>query len=183
MAQAETIQSTFNGAGNGAAIGGQTGGGYGALIGGIVGAAGGLASGIMGSNAEEEVYKRRKRAYDNLIKRADATQQEGQQAFYDVVNNPNPYLAVMQRNLNDNTNRDINLYRNQLNTALAQQGIRGGQAATQMARGLGNVTTQANQDLNTMMYNDQNQNRNLKMAYEQAKALAGLNAGLQQFQG
>lgn len=183
MAQAETIQSTFNGAGNGAAIGGQTGGGYGALIGGIVGAAGGLASGIMGSNAEEEAYKRRKRAYDNLIKRADATQQEGQQAFYDVVNNPNPYLAIMQRNLNDNTNRDINLYRNQLNTALAQQGIRGGQAATQMARGLGNVTTQANQDLNTMLYNDQQNNRNLQAAYNQAKALAGLNAGLQQFQG
>ena len=89
----------------------------------------------------------------------------------------------MQRNLNDNTNRDINLYRNQLNTALAQQGIRGGQAATQMARGLGNVTTQANQDLNTMLYNDQQQNRNLQAAYNQAKALAGLNAGLQQFQG
>ena len=149
-----------------------------------ISAAGSALSGLnQGAAAEEEAYKRRKRAYDNLIKRADTTQQEGQQAFYDVVNNPNPYLAVMQRNLNDNTNRDINLYRNQLNTALAQQGIRGGQAATQMARGLGNVTTQANQDLNTMMYNDQQQNRNLQAAYNQAKALAGLNAGLQQFQG
>lgn len=148
-----------------------------------ISAAGSALSGLNQGAAQEEAYNRRRRAYDSLIKKADQAQQTGEQAFYDVVNNPNPYLAVMQRNLNDNTNRDINLYRNQLNTALAQQGIRGGQAATQMARGLGNVTTQANQDLNTMMYNDQNQNRNLKMAYEQAKALAGLNAGLQQFQG
>ena len=109
--------------------------------------------------------------------------QEGENAFYDVVNNPNQYLGQMQRNLNDNANKSLNAYRNQLLAGLSQQGIRGGQAATQMARGLGNVTTQANQDLNTMLYNDANQNRQLKMAYEQAKALAGLNAGLQQFQG
>lgn len=148
-----------------------------------ISAAGSALSGLNQGAAQEEAYNRRRRAYDSLIKKADQTQQTGEQAFYDVVNNPNPYLAIMQRNLNDNTNRDINLYRNQLNTALAQQGIRGGQAATQMARGLGNVTTQANQDLNTMLYNDQQNNRNLQAAYNQAKALAGLNAGLQQFQG
>ena len=135
-----------------------------------------------GAAAEEE-YKRRQRAYNNMLKKANETEQAGETVFNNVVNTQNPYLAVMQRNLNDNTNRDINLYRNQLNTALAQQGIRGGQAATQMARGLGNVTTQANQDLNTMLYNDQQNNRNLQAAYNQAKALAGLNAGLQQFQG
>ena len=183
MAQAETIQSTFNGAGNGAAIGGQTGGGYGALIGGIVGAAGGLASGIMGSNAEEEAYKRRKKAYENMLKRATEVQTEGEGTFNNLVTNQNPYLGIMQRQLADNTNKNLNMGRNQLNLALAQQGLRGGQAATQLNRGIGNMTTQANQDLNTMMYNDEQQNRNLQAAYNQAKALAGLNAGLQQFQG
>lgn len=145
-----------------------------------------LGSGLSGLNqgaAAEEEYKRRKRAYDSMIKRADETTQAGETAFNNIVNNPNPYLGIMQRDLNDNTNKNINSYRNQLNSALAQQGLRGGQAATQMARGLGNVTTQANQDLNTMLYNDQQQNRNLQAAYNQAKALAGLNAGLQQFQG
>jgi hypothetical protein len=140
-------------------------------------------SGLNQGAAAEEEYKRRKRAYDNMLKKAEETTQTGETAFNNIVNTQNPYLGIMQRDLNDNTNRDINLYRNQLNTALAQQGIRGGQAATQMARGLGNVTTQANQDLNTMMYNDQQQNRNLQAAYNQAKALAGLNASLQQFQG
>lgn len=148
-----------------------------------ISAAGSALSGINGANAQEEAYQRRKRVYDSLIKKADNTMQEGENAFYDVVNNPNQYLGQMQRNLNDNANKSLNAYRNQLLAGLSQQGIRGGQAATQMARGLGNVTTQANQDLNTMLYNDANQNRQLKMAYEQAKALAGLNAGLQQFQG
>ena len=183
MAQAETIQSTFNGAGNGAAIGGQTGGGYGALIGGIVGAAGGLASGIMGSNAEEEAYKRRKKAYESMLKRATEVQTEGEGAFNNLVANPNSYLGVMQRQLNDNTNKDLNMGRNQLNLALAQQGIRGGQAATQLNRGIGAMTTQANQDLNNMMYDEEQQRRNLQAAYNQAKALAGVNASLQEFQG
>lgn len=148
-----------------------------------ISAAGSALSGLNQGAAAEEEYKRRQRAYNNMLKKANETEQAGETAFNNVVNTQNPYLAVMQRNLNDNTNKDINLYRNQLNTALAQQGIRGGQAATQMARGLGNVTTQANQDLNTMLYNDQQNNRNLQAAYNQAKALAGLNAGLQQFQG
>lgn len=183
MAQAETIQSTFNGAGNGATIGGQTGGGYGALIGGIVGAAGGLASGIMGSNAEEEAYKRRLKAYNNMIKKAQGYQTEGETAFNNIVNTQNPYLAVMQRQLNDNTNKNLNMGRNQLNLALAQQGLRGGQAATQLNRGIGDMTTQANQDLNNMIYDEEQQRRNLQAAYNQAKALAGVNANLQEFKG
>lgn len=153
------------------------------IIAGALSAGGSALSGIAGANAEEEAYKRRKRAYDNLIKKADDTQQTGEQAFYDVVNNPNQYLGTMQKQLNDNTNKSLNMYRNQLLAGLSQQGLRGGQAMTQLNRGLGNVANQANQDLNTMLYNDANQNRQLKMAYEQAKALAGLNAGLQQFQG
>jgi hypothetical protein len=45
------------------------------------------------------------------------------------------------------------------------------------------MATAANQNLNQMMYGDIAQNRNLQAAYNQAKALAGINAGLQQFQG
>ena len=153
------------------------------LIASGISSVGSALSGIAGANAEEEAYQRRKRAYDSLIKKADQTQATGENAFYDVVNNPNPYLGVMQRQLNDNTNKNINMARNQINAGLAQQGLRGGQAMTQFNRGIGDITNQANQDLNTMMYNDNQQNRNYKMAYEQAKALAGLNAGLQPFQG
>lgn len=156
---------------------------WGAVIPALINAGGSIASGINQANAEQENYNRRRRAYDDVIKQAKQYQQEGEQAFYNNANNPNSYLGVMRQQMNDNTNKNLNMARNQLNTALAQQGVRGGQAMTQLNRGIGNVTTQANQDLNNMMYNDEQQRKNLQMAYEQAKALAGVNANLQQFQG
>lgn len=155
----------------------------GEIVGAGVSALGGALGGIAGSNAEEEARKRRLKAYNNMIKKANATQEEGEQAFGEVVNTQNPYLKVIGQDLKNNTNDVLNAGRNQLNASLSQQGIRGGQAATQLARGIGSMTTQANQNLNQMMYGDINQNRQLQAAYNQAKALAGLNAGLQQFQG
>ncbi len=152
-------------------------------IGSVIGTIGSIAGGLLGGNAEESAYNRRRQAYDEMIKRANQVQQTGQQNFYNTVNTQNPYLNVIAQDLKNNTNDVLNSGRNQLNVSLAQQGIRGGQAMTQLNRGIGNMTNQANQDLNQMMYGDEQQNRNLKMAYEQAKALAGLNAGLQQFQG
>ena len=148
-----------------------------------IGALGSIAGGLMGSNAEAEAYKRRKKAYDAMIKNANAAQQAGEQAFYNNVNTQNPYLNVIGNDLRTQTNDILNSGRNQLNASLAQQGVRGGQAATQLARGIGNMATTANQNLNQMMYSDYANNKNLKAAYDQAKALAGLNAGLQQFQG
>lgn len=157
------------------------------MIGEIIGAGlstiGGALGGISGANAAEEAYKRRKRAYESMIKKADATQEAGEQSFNDVVNSQNPYLNVIANDLKNNTNDVLNAGRNQINAGLAQQGVRGGQAATQLARGIGNMATAANQNLNQMMYGDIAQNRNLQAAYNQAKALAGINAGLQQFQG
>ena len=168
--------------GQGAAAG-SVAGPWGAIIGGAVGAGSSLLGGIMGSNAEEEAYKRRKQAYDNMIKRATGLQTEGERVFNNIVNNPNPYLNQVAYDLKTNTNDVLNAGRNQVNAGLAQQGIRGGQAGTLLARSVGNMTNQANQDLNNMMYQDIANNRNLKAAYNQAKALAGINASLQEFQG
>lgn len=148
-----------------------------------LGALGSIAGGLMGSNAEAEAYKRRKMAYDTMIKRANEAQTAGEQAFYNNVNTLNPYLSVIGNDLKNNTNDVLNSGKNQIQASLAQQGIRGGQAMTQLNRGIGNITNQANQNLNQMIYGDYANNRNLKAAYDQAKALAGLNAGLQQFQG
>ena len=157
------------------------------MIGEIIGAGlstlGGAIGGIAGANARENDYKRRQEAYNQMIKKANQTQQEGEQAFNNTVNTQNPYLSVVANDLKNNTNDVLNSGRNQMLAGLSQAGLRGGQLATQLNRGLGNMTNQANQDYNNMMYNDIANNRNLQMAYNQAKALAGLNAGLQQFQG
>lgn len=179
---AKLVTDAVDKGGQGAAAG-SVAGPWGAIIGGAVGAGSSLLGGIMGSNAEEEAYKRRKQAYDNMIKRATGLQTEGERVFNNIVNNPNPYLNQVAYDLKNNTNDVLNAGRNQVNAGLAQQGIRGGQAGTLLARSIGNMTNQANQDLNNMMYQDIANNRNLKAAYEQAKALAGINASLQEFQG
>lgn len=157
------------------------------MLGEIIGAGlstlGGAIGGIAGANAQEADYNRRRQAYDEMIKKANKTQQEGEQAFNDIVNTQNPYLSVIGRDLKNNTNDVLNAGRNQMLAGMIQAGLRGGQLATQLNRGIGNMTNQANQNYNQMMYGDINQNRNLQTAYNQAKALAGLNAGLQQFQG
>ena len=62
----------------------------------------------MGSNAEEEAYKRRKQAYDNMIKRATGLQTEGERVFNNIVNNPNPYLNQVAYDLKNNTNDVLN---------------------------------------------------------------------------
>lgn len=157
------------------------------MVGEIIGAGlstiGGAIGGIAGANAEEEARKRRLEAYNNMIKKANATQSAGEKVFNSIVNSQNPYLNQLEQDILNNQNDVLNSGRNQLNAALSQQGIRGGQAATQMARGIGSMTQDATQNLNQLLYGDSAQNRNLKAAYNQAKALAGLNAGLQQFQG
>ena len=155
----------------------------GEIIGAGISAIGGALGGIAGANAEEAAYDRRKRAYDAMIKKADNVSQVGEQAFYNNVNTQNPYLNVIGNDLKTQTNDMLNSGRNQMLAGMSQAGIRGGQLATQLNRGIGNMATTANQNLNQMMYNDINQRNNLKAAYDQAKALAGLNAGLQQFQG
>lgn len=156
---------------------------WGAVIPALINTAGSIAGGINQANAEQENYKRRRKAYDDVIKQAIQYYNEGQNAFYNDVDTPNSYLGVMQRQLADNTNKALNMGRNQLNTALAQQGIRGGQAGTQLARGIGNMVNDANQNLTNLNYQDEAQRRNLRTAYDMAKAQAGINAGLQQFQG
>lgn len=144
---------------------------------------GGAIGGIAGADAAELARKRRLRAYNDMIQKANQNQKIGEQELYDVINTQNPYLVQLGQDIKNNTNDVLNSGRNQINAALSQQGVRGGQAATQLARGIGSITKDANQNLNQLMYGDTAQNRNLKAAYNQAKALAGLNAGLQQFQG
>ena len=144
---------------------------------------GGAIGGIAGSNAEEAKYRRRLKAYENMIKKANETQQTGEQELNNVINSQNPYLNIINQDLKNQTNDTLNSGKNQMLAGMTQAGLRGGQLATQLNRGIGTMATQANQNLNQMMYDEAQQRRNLQAAYNQAKALAGLNAGLQQFQG
>lgn len=154
-----------------------------ALIGAGISALGSVAGGLMGGSAEESAYKRRLEAYNEMIRRAKGLMDTGEKAFYNNVNNPNTYLNVLNRQILENTNKSLNNGAKQLQTNLALQGIRGGQAGTLLARGIGDMTQTAMNNLNQMNYDDEAQRRNLKASYDMAKAQIGNNAYLSQFGG
>lgn len=154
-----------------------------ALIGAGISVLGSMANGMMSGNAEEEAYKRRLEAYNKVIRRAKGLQDEGEQAFYDNVNAPNTYLNILNRQILENNNKTLNNGARQLQTNLALQGIRGGQAGTLLNRGIGDMTQTAMNNLNQLNYDDEAQRRNLRASYDMAKAQIGNNAYLSQFGG
>lgn len=159
----------------------------------LVGAAlistlGGLAGGIMGGNAQsaaaelsQSQFKKRQKAYEEMLKRAQATQTAGESALTGLTSQPLSELGTMRQDILNQTNDVLNAGSRSLQANLAQAGLRGGQAGTQLARGVGSMTTQANQDLNKMIYDEATQRRLQQMAYEAAKAQAGTQANLQVF--
>lgn len=154
-----------------------------ALIGAGISVLGSMANGMMSGNAEESAYKRRLDAYNEMIRRAKGLQDEGEQAFYNNVNAPNTYLNILNRQILENNNKTLNNGARQLQTNLALQGIRGGQAGTLLNRGIGDMTQTAMNNLNQLNYDDEAQRRNLRASYDMAKAQIGNNAYLSQFGG
>jgi len=157
--------------------------GLGTIIGSGLGVVGSIAGGLLGGDAEKKAYQRRLQAYNEAIKRGQETQQAGENNLYNITDSSLPELQQLQDNLVNQENQALNSGAKQLQANLSQAGLRGGQLATQMARGIGNMTNDANNNLAQLKYDDANQRRNLKSAYEMAKAQAGTNAYLQQFQG
>lgn len=62
-------------------------------------------------------------------------------------------------------------YSKQLNSELAKQGVRGGQAATLQARGVGQLNTDLQRQINELALNEANTRRNLRTNYYQQKAI------------
>lgn len=159
-----------------------------ALIGGGTSLLGGLASGIASSNAANAALDQskwamnlRKKAYDEMLGRAGATTTAGESALSGLTGTQLPELAQMKQDVLNQNNQALNQGASQLQASLQQAGLRGGQAGTQLARGIGSMTQSANQDINKMIYDEALQRKQLQAAYEAAKAQAGTQAGLQQF--
>ena len=159
-----------------------------ALIGGGSSLLGGIASGIAGSNSANKAFENskwamnlRKKAYDEMLGRADTTATEGEEALSGLTSTPLTELTQMKQDVLNNNNQALNQGASQLQASLQQAGLRGGQAGTQLSRGVGSMTQSANQDINKLIYDEANQRKQLQAAYEAAKAQSGTQAGLQQF--
>lgn len=155
----------------------------GSLISGGLGALGSIAGGLMGGDAQKKAaewqFNARKKVYEDMLKRAQGTQQAGEQALSSLTSQPLEELGTMKQDILNQTSDVLNTGSRSLQSNLAQAGLRGGQAATQLARGIGSMTTSANQNLNQLIYDEASKRKATQMAYEMAKAQAGTQANLQ----
>lgn len=155
----------------------------GTLLGAGIGTLGSIAGGLLGGNSAEEAAKwqfnARKKIYEDMLKKAGLTQQQGESALSGLTSTPLAELGTMKQDVLNQTNDVLNSGSRSLQANLAQAGLRGGQAATQLARGVGNMTTSANQNINQLTYDEAQKRKANQTAYEMAKAQAGTSAQLQ----
>ena len=153
----------------------------GSVLGGLGSFFGGQSAGQAQQQANEFALKMRKQAYDQMLNRAQGMAGTGQQAFYNLTNQQLPELGQMRQDILNQSADVLNQGSRQMQANLAQQGIRGGQAATLLNRGTGEQARQSQFDLNKMIYDEAQQRKLQQQAYEMAKAQAGLQGQLQQF--
>lgn len=152
-----------------------------AVVPALLGSAGSLLGGQAAGQASKWSTQLRKRAYDEMLGRASETAKAGESALSGLTSTPLAELTQMKQDVLNQNNQALNQGAGQLQSSLAQAGLRGGQAGTQLSRGIGSMTQSANQDINKMIYDEALQRKQLQAAYEAAKAQSGNQAGLQQF--
>jgi hypothetical protein len=175
----------------------------------MVGSAGvGMVSNAMGASAsagaakadrrqKEKEYQRRKQAYDETIGRAQGLATSGEQQFLGAqgeqmadLQNPLAELGQAKQDVLTGNAAGMQQGAAQMKTNLAQSGVRGGQAATALNRGTGQMGVDATQQINQMALDEAGQRRNMrnasmgaKMGMFGQKAGAGYSGQLQQFGG
>ena len=135
--------------------------------------------------ADKQDEKNRKAYYEaitNFIKDMDAKRaqmretlgnyyQSADEQFENETGQPLKELQAVHEDFANQNLEAQQQYSKQLNSELAKQGVRGGQAATLQARGMGQLNTDLQRQINELALNEANQRRNLRTNYYQQKAL------------
>ncbi len=125
------------------------------------------------SKFQQETEEARKKAYNEAITRAGGQMQEGESAFLDAADTASPELAGIKADILKGNAESINQANAQLEADLAQSGVRGGQAATQLRHNAAQMSEQAQRDINQLIGSEAMQREAEKRAYLAAKAKAG----------
>lgn len=143
-----------------------TGGALGQGIGGIIGGNRGNQDPAQAMAANERAKAEAQRqAYDEMMKNAQGQFQTGENQFLQEANQAPPEFQAAQDALKNKTAEGYG----QLKTGLAQQGVRGGQAATQLRRGAGDLQ----QQLDQMAFQEAQGRQQAKLGYFGNKAQTG----------
>jgi len=142
--------------------------------------AGGIASGIMASKAAKQAAeaakwqtKQRIDAYNKMLGRAGDIASQGETSFLQESGSTSPEVELRKQEILSGQAEDLANYNQQLQSSLAQQGLRGGQAATQLRRGIGEQAQTASRNINELLAQDAMQRKAQRMAYQQQKAQIG----------
>lgn len=114
--------------------------------------------------------------YLNAVNRAAEGSRGGESGFLAANQAPNQYLDEYSSAIKNNSTAAQELARKQMAASLAQQGVRGGQAATIMGRSLGELNRNLGNDLTSLRYNDEQSRKKALQDYYSQKSLAGSQA-------
>lgn len=131
--------------------------------------------GFVGSESEKD-RALKQALIGGQVERGQNLLNSGEAEINDLNSNALPELAAMTNDIKTNATAAQEEQRRQLNAQLAQQGVRGGQAATLLGRASGNLAQKEQQDVNTLAYNDFLERRKARTAVAGQKAQTGANA-------
>lgn len=106
--------------------------------------------------------------------RGDMTASE--QNLLSALNGPSSELDQLKQDIASQNARTMQDSARQMQANLYTSGVRGGQAATLMNRGMGQLARNAQSDINQLQYNDRNNKRNMLGNYFANNAAASRNA-------
>ena len=121
----------------------------------------------------------RKQAFEQMQATGGTQMAGGEgQLMSETASGLSPELQQMQQDIAAGTTEGIARGTGEMQAGLAQQGVRGGQAATQLRRGVGEMRTAGMRDVNALAAEDAQRKQAIRAAYLQNKALTGQQATL-----
>lgn len=125
---------------------------------------------------ERRKYEARKQAYDAIVARGGADMATGEKAFIEEAGQAPAELDQLKQDILSGQAETMQTGSNQMQADLAASGMRGGQAATALKRGTGNIATAAQRDVNQLVGGEAMQRAAERRAYQSAKAGRGQGA-------
>jgi len=116
--------------------------------------------------------------YDSMAKGGEVAQ-SGESGLLSSLAKPSESLEAQKQDILSGQSEAMQNTSSQIQANLAQQGVRGGQAATQLNRGVGAVGESALSDISKLQYGDEAKRDAMKRSYLQSKAGLGTKAQFQ----
>jgi hypothetical protein len=111
----------------------------------------------------------RKAAYEDMLARGTQQQTAAETQLMGETAEASPELIQAEKDMAARTSEGIQAGQSQMQANLAQQGVRGGQAATALRRGVGEMATTGMRDINIMKADDAARRNAIRSAYLASK--------------